>query len=152
MNQKHQLGWLLAGIAVCLTAQARPQSPQTPAPAAETAQPGVKVAIDPRTGKLRAPTDEEAQQLSQSAQPAANARALRRGEPLGAGKKGFVAPATAAEATANQRALANGGRMQQVPQSYLTNMAITRNADGQLVMQHVDSDTVPAPHAEADHE
>ncbi len=156
MNLKHQPWWLLAGIAVCVTAQALPEQPQDPSPvptATDTTSAGVKVAIDPRTGKLRAPTEEEARQLSQQAQPAASARSARRAEPLGAGKKGFVAPASATEAASQQRRLPAGGVAQQVPESLMTNVAIHRDANGQLVPQHVDTDApAVAPRKEADDE
>ncbi|SKC63276.1 post-PEP-CTERM-1 domain-containing protein [Pseudoxanthomonas indica] len=154
MNLKHQPLWLLAGIAVCITAQASPQQTQAaPAPTAvENSDAAMKVAIDPKTGKLRAPTDDEARALSQAAQPAANARSLRRAEPLGAGKRGFVAPATAGEATAAQRKLASGGTMQQVPESFMTNVAIQRDAQGRMVLQHVDGETLPQAAKEGDHE
>lgn len=154
MNLKHQPLWLLAGIAVCVTAQAGPQQTQAaPAPTAvESSDGAMKVAIDPKTGKLRAPTDDEARALSQTAQPAANARALRRAEPLGAGKRGFVAPATTGEAAAAQRKLPSGGTMQQVPESFMTNVAIQRDAQGRLVLQHVDGETLPQAAKEGDNE
>lgn len=146
MNLKHQPLWLLAGIAVCMTAQAsqpQPQQDQTAPRTVDSTSAGSKIAIDPKTGKLRAPTDEESLELSQAAAPAAAARSLRRGEPLAAGKRGFVAPTTAGEASAGAVSLPAGGVMQQVPESFMTNVAITRNAQGQLVMQHVDEDAVP---------
>lgn len=155
MNLKHQPLWLLAGIAVCVTAQAsnpQPEPQQTAPSAVQSTSAGSKIAIDPKTGKLRAPTDEESLELSQAPQPAATARSLRRAEPLGAGKRGFVAPATAGDAAAAARALPAGGVMQQVPESFMTNVAIQRNAQGQLVLQHVDSETLPPAAKEANDE
>lgn len=154
MNLKHQPWWLLAGIAVCSTAQALPEQPSQDSPAVtESASPGVKVAIDPKTGKLRAPTEEESRQLDQKAQPSAAARSARRAEPLGAGKKGFVAPGNATEAATQQRRLPAGGVAQQVPESLMTNVLIHRDANGQLVLQHADTGTVAnPPRKEADDE
>lgn len=154
MNLKHQPWWLLAGIAVCVTAQALPEQPSQDSPTAtQDAAPGVKVAIDPKTGQLRAPTDEESRQLDQQAQSRASARSAKRAEPLGAGKKGFVAPGNATEAAAQQRRLPAGGVAQQVPESLMTNVVIHRDASGQLVLQHADTDTVAKPpRKEADDE
>lgn len=137
MKHSHPSWWLLAGFAACLTAQASPQSsppaatpPQTEATAADS-----KVAIDPKTGKLRPLTQEERRQLSEQSRDAAKAR---RAEPLGAGKKGFVAPATETEAQAGQRRLPAGGLVQPVPESSMTDLMIVRGADGQLRMGHAD--------------
>lgn len=149
MNLKHQPWWLLAGIAVCTTAQALPQQTQAPA-ASPTPSSDVKVAIDPRTGQLRAPTDEEIRQLEQQSQTARNAR-LRRAEPLGAGKRGFVAPASAAEAATSQRALPAGGVAQPVPESLMTNVTVARDANGQLIIRHA-ADAAHATPTEADDE
>ncbi len=134
MNLKHQSWWLLAGIAVCTTAQALPQQTQVPADPAPASS-DVKIAIDPRTGQLRAPTDEEIRQLEQQSQARQNAR-QRRAEPLAAGKRGFVAPATATEAAAAQRALPAGGVAQPVPENLMTNVTVARDANGQLVIRH----------------
>lgn len=153
MNLKHQPWWLLAGIAACSVAQALPQQTQSPAPpsAPQATAAGVRVAIDPKTGQLRAPTEEEIQQLDQQAQPASNAR-LRRAEPLGAGKKGFVAPATSAEAAAAQRTLPTGGAALQVPESMMSSLTVHRDANGQLILQHGDDGNAPAKASEASDE
>ena len=80
-------------------------------------------------------TQEERRQLSEQSRGAAKAR---RAEPLGAGKKGFVAPATETEAQAGQRRLPAGGLVQPVPESSMTDLMIVRGADGQLRMGHAD--------------
>ncbi len=136
MKHSHPSWWLLAGFAACLTAQASPQSPPPAAtpPQAETTAADSKVAIDPRTGKLRPLTQEERRQLSEQSR-GATAKA-RRAEPQGAGKKGFVAPASEIEAQASQRRLPTGGVAQPVPESSMTDLMIVRGADGQLHMGH----------------
>ncbi|MGS1077096.1 post-PEP-CTERM-1 domain-containing protein [Pseudoxanthomonas beigongshangi] len=138
MKHSHPSWWLLAGFAVCLTAQASPQSAPSAATPAQTDATAVdsKVAIDPRTGKLRPLTQEERRQLSE--QSRGTAAKARRAEPPGTGKKGFVAPATETEAQAGQRRLPAGGVAQPVPESSMTDLMIVRGADGQLRMGHAD--------------
>ncbi len=137
MKLSHPSWWLLAGFAACLTAQASPPSPSPAATPqqAETTAADSKVAIDPKTGKLRPLTQEERRQLGEQSRGAAKAR---RAEPQGAGKRGFVAPASETEAQASQRRLPAGGVAQPVPESSMTDLMIVRGADGQLHMGHAD--------------
>lgn len=121
--------WLLASLAVLPAAHvaAGERTPVDPQPSSAD----VKVAIDPTTGKIRPLTRSESRALD--AQTAAKAR---RTEPMGAGKKGFVMPATEAEAAATRRVLANGATVQQVPETLMSTLMVTRAADGTLHMHH----------------
>ncbi|WP_368563090.1 hypothetical protein [Pseudoxanthomonas sp. UTMC 1351] len=148
MNRNHRSRWLLAAIAVGMATHATAQTadPQKPLQAVQETSADSRVAIDPVTGKLRPLTAQERQQLS-----AQDARKARRSEPLGAARKGFIAPATEAEAQAAQRRLPNGGLAQQVPESMMTQLMVTRDADGQLRIQHAgegDDGTPGDTHAE----
>lgn len=133
MNRNHRSRWLLAAVAAGMATHAAAQTvgPQESTQAVQETSADSRAGIDPATGKLRPLTAQERQQLS-----AQDAKKARRGEPLGAAKKGFVAPATEAEAQAGQRRLANGGLAQQVPESMMTQLVVTRAADGQLRIQH----------------
>lgn len=138
MNRNHRSGWLLAAIAAGMATHAAAQTadPQDPSQSVQeqsTQQTSgaSRAGIDPATGKLRPLTAQERQQLS-----AQDAKKARRSEPLGAAKKGFIAPATEAEAQASQRRLPNGGLAQQVPESMMTQLMVTRDASGQLRIQH----------------
>jgi hypothetical protein len=133
MNRFHRSRWLLAAVAAGMATHAAAQiaDPQEPSQAVQETSVDSRVGIDPVTGKLRPLTAQERQQLS-----AQDARRTRRSEPLGAAKKGFIAPATDAEAQAGQRRLANGGLAQQVPESMMTQLVVTRGADGELRVRH----------------
>lgn len=121
--------WLLASLALVPAAHAANDGKTAADPQQTSAD--LKVAIDPATGKARALTPGESRALE--AQAAALAR---RTEPMGAGKKGFVMPATEAEAAATRRVLANGAVVQQVPASTMVSLQVTRAADGTLHMHH----------------
>jgi hypothetical protein len=134
MNRTHRSRWLLAAIAAGIATHAAAQTadPQNPSQSAqETTSVNSRAGIDPATGQLRPLTAQERQQLS-----AQDARKARRSEPLGAAKKGFIAPATEAEAQGGQRRLPNGGLVQPVPESMMTQLTVTRDANGQLRIRH----------------
>lgn len=152
MNRNHRSGWLLAAIAAGMATHAAAQTadPQKPSQAVQgqsTQQTSAdsRVGIDPVTGKLRPLTAQERQQLS-----AQDAKKARRSEPLGAAKKGFIAPATEAEAQAGQRRLPSGGLAQQVPESMMTQLMVTRDANGQLRIQHA-GEGEDGTHADSTH-
>ncbi len=135
--------WLLASLAVLPAAQAAAGA--TPAADPQPTSSDMKVAIDPATGKIRPLSRGEARALE--VQSAAKGR--RAIEPLGAGKKGFVMPATEAEAAATRRVLPSGAVLQQVPESMMSTLQVTRAADGSLHMHHegeqsqVDAEELP---------
>lgn len=121
--------WLLASLVVLPAAHAANEGKTAADPQPSSAD--VKVAIDPATGKTRPLTRGESRALD--AQAAAKAR---RVEPMGAGKKGFVMPATEAEAAATRRVLPSGAIVQQVPENMMSTLQVTRAADGTLHMHH----------------
>lgn len=122
--------WLLASLAMLPAAHAASDSKASADPQSTSSD--MKVAIDPATGKVRPLTRGEARALE--AQSAAKPR--RAVEPLGAGKKGFVMPATEAESAATRRVLPSGAVVQQVPESMMSTLQVTRAADGSLQMHH----------------
>lgn len=121
--------WLIASLAVLPAAHAAAGEAAAADPQSTSAD--AKVAIDPKTGKTRPLTAGESRALE--AQSKAKAR---RVEPMGAGKKGFVMPATEAEAAATRRTLPGGGEMQQVPESTMSTLMVVREADGSMRMYH----------------
>lgn len=128
--------WLSAMLIACASAQAA--EPQSTAQSADpqTAEPiaaGQIVTIDPVTGKMRPATAEERQQLQQKSR---SSKSTRRAEPQLAGKKGFAAPLTQSDALATQRRLSNGGTVMQVPESYMSDLTVTTDADGKMHVQH----------------
>ena len=130
--------WLLSGLAAAMAVSATevPQSGN-----AEVTVAGVKVGIDPATGKLRPLSSEERQQLGL----AMRGSQQRRVEPAHVGKKGFVMPRTEAEALATKRALPGGGTAVQVPESRMSDLVVERAADGALHIGHGDAEHGLAP-------
>lgn len=142
--------WLLAGLAVLPAAQAGSQAiDESAEPPVSLATADTRIAIDPDTGKPRPLTAEERRQLSEQRTAAAKSR---RSEPLGAGKRGFVAPATEAEAQASLRTLPGGAVMQQVPETMMSELTVHRDAEGRLHLGHGDSGPTPKPTEEPPHE
>ena len=116
----------LLGLGVSVAAQAAEPEPA----AAEVTFSGVKVGVDPHTGKLRPLTPAESRQLDQ---------ALTRGKkhvyaPRLA--KSFVAPATEIESRRTVRALAHGGVAVKLPASQMSTVSVQRNAAGEAVIVH----------------
>ena len=97
---------------------------------------GVKVAIDPATGRLRQPTPEEIKAL----------RATVRQMPASRGSKAM--PATRAEAQRTLRKRADGTMKAQVAEDMMLSVEATRQADGSIKITH----TGDAAHQEAGHE
>ena len=124
---------LLAGLALAGAAHAgEPAQPDT-----NVFFNGIKVAIDPATGRLRQPTAAEAQALraSVSRMPVAGSRA----KPM---------PATRALAERTVRKMADGSVMAQVSEDMHPSVVATRDANGDIQIQHAGD----AAHQEAGHE
>jgi hypothetical protein len=82
---------------------------------------GIKVAIDPATGRLRQPTPEELQALRASVKQMTASRTLAK--PL---------PATRADAQRTIRKMRDGSVRAQISEDMLNTVQATRNADGTL--------------------
>jgi len=117
---------LLTGISVGFAAQ----SGEPPATSETTGTyNGVTVAIDPATGRLRAPT-------------AAELAALRHAAPRTTDRMSIAKPApkTRAEAARTIRRHPNGSVTMQVSEDMMSNVVAHRQADGTLRLDHVDAD------------
>ena len=98
---------------------------------------GVKVAIDPATGRLRAPTAEEIRQLRTAAATTPAAAPASRGK---------RAPRNEAEARQTVRRHANGsGVMAEVPEDRMSALVATQTADGRIVLEHRPLDAAGVP-------
>ncbi len=132
---------LVSGLALASTAIAADK----PAPAEEAVYfHGVKVAIDPKTGKLRQPTPAEMQQL-RAVVPKASGMSIAP-----------AMPKTTAESNRTYRRAKDGSVSLALPESSMVNIAAVQNADGSISIQHnAAADTLPQPQptsAEAVHE
>lgn len=123
---------LVSSLALASTAIAG----ETPAPAEENVYfHGVKVAIDPVTGKLRQPTPAEMRQL-RAVMPKA-AKGISIGKPM---------PQTKAEAERTYRRSKSGVASVYLPESSMSNVVAVQNADGSISVQHTDAaGTLPQP-------
>lgn len=129
-----RLALLSAGLS--LTAAAVAAEPPATDDTATGYFAGVKVAIDPATGRLRAPTANEIRQLREAAAAAPAATAMR-------GKR---APRNEAEARQTLRRHATGsGVMAEVPEDRVSALVATQTADGRVVLQHRPLDENGAP-------
>ncbi len=92
-------------------------------------QHGVQVAIDPATGRLRAPTAADRKALS---------KVVQRDRALQAARPGMDRPQTEAQAKATLRTSSRGqvGAMMQVPESHMNYLTVERRADGSLSVHH----------------
>lgn len=116
---------LLAGLTVGFAAQAG----ETPAAdSTSTYYNGVTVAIDPATGRLRAPTPAEQAALRLAASKSAR----------GPSTSGM--PRNQAEANRTIRRLADGSVMAMVPEDLMSQVVAVQNADGTIEIQHVGPD------------
>lgn len=130
---KHRVSpWLLSGLAFATVVSAAEAPKQTAKPAAETYAyyNGVKVAIDPETGRLRQPTAAELQQLRNVLPAQARSTHERK------------APANEAEARKTLRKVPAGGLEIQVPEDRMSALVATQRPDGSLSIGHADK---PAP-------
>ena len=134
--QKKLMGAVaLAAVATLAASSAAmagpPASKMSKARQATVVQPGVQVAIDPATGRVRAPTAAERQALS-------NARAT-------SGSTGSVAgqrPRNESEALSTLRVNRKGriGMSVQVPENQFNYLTAERNADGSISIRHEGGD------------
>ena len=125
MTMRNTPWLLLAGLTVGFAANAGDTAP------AETANGyynGVTVAIDPATGRLRAPTAAEQAALRQSA-----AKTVR-------GPSASGMPRNQAEANKTIRRLADGSVMAMVPEDLMSQVVAVQKADGTIQIQHVGPD------------
>ena len=126
---KHRISpwWLLSGVAFAAVVGAtEPEQASKPADQVYAYYNGVKVAIDPATGRLRQPTAAELQQL-RSALPAQAQAAHER-----------KAPANEAEARKTLRKLPAGGVEIQVPEDRMSALTATQRPDGTISIGHGD--------------
>ena len=100
---------------------------------------GATVAIDPATGRLRAPTAAEQAELRK----AVSSR-LRTADPMSIAKPG---PKTIAEARRTLRQHPNGMMSMQVPEELMSQVVATQREDGSIVIGH--GDAAPATSVEA---
>lgn len=137
-----------AGAALCAVAAAAepPVDSSTAAPATHGFVQGMKVGIDPATGRLRPLSAAEIAQLRATLVPA-QARGPR-------------APATEAEAMRTARPLPGGGVAIEVPEDRMSTLVARQRADGSIAITHAHDHTHDDAHAhdhdahaqEVDHE
>jgi len=94
---------------------------------------GVKVAIDPATGRLRQPTPQEIQALRASVKQMPTAR-------------GKAMPATRADAQRTLRKRADGTMKAQVSEDMMIGVVATRQADGGIRINHEGDAATEAGH------
>ena len=105
-------------------------------------EPGSKTAIDRDTGRLRATTAAEDRALARDAE-----RLKQQRGPIAApGVATLVRPATEAEALQTQVRHADGSVSMMVPESFDSELVVTRTADGRLVTRHGDAGEVDHAH------
>ena len=122
-----------AGLCFALSAQAQ-QPPSSDAP--QQHGPGIKVAIDPATGRIRNLTPEESAALS-------SAPTLKR-TAADASRYGS-APVDNAAAALTVRKAANGSVSVRVPQSAMTQLNARLGADGRIILSERGHEDEAAP-------
>lgn len=137
---KHRISpwWLLSGIAFATLAGASevPKQASKPADEAFAYYNGIKVAIDPATGRLRQPTPAELQQLRTTLPAQARATHERK------------APANEAEARKTLRKVPAGGMEIEVPEDRMSAVVATRRPDGTISIGH-GNETAPSDEGQA---
>lgn len=128
---------LMAGMSVGFAAHAAEPMKAKTATAGSYA--GVTVAIDPATGRLRAPTAAEQAQL----RTAVSSRA-RKADPMSIAQP---APLTRAEAERTMVRHADGRVSMQTSEDMMSYVTATQLEDGSIVISHGDADGNPAPTA-----
>ena len=113
-------GLLLSGLAA---AQSPVAAPQAPSSADEVFVDGVKVAIDPKTHRIRPMTQAESKALS-------DAMRNRPAMAAPAGLRGSSQPRTLAESMSRAHTLKNGTKLIRVPTSMMNDISVTIGADG----------------------
>lgn len=126
---------LLAGLSAGFAAHAA--EPVADDASATGSYAGVTVAIDPATGRLRAPTAAEQAKL----RTAVSSR-LRTADPMSIAKPG---PKTLAEARHTLRRDRNGVMSMHVPEELMSSMTAHQLEDGSIVIGHGDADGHAAP-------
>ena len=121
---------LLAGLSAGFAAHAA--EPVADDTAATGTYAGVTVAIDPATGRLRAPTAAEQAQL----RTAVSSR-LRTADPMSIAKPG---PKTRAEAERTMKRHPDGRVSMQVSEDMMSYVIATQLEDGSIVITHGDAD------------
>lgn len=125
---------LVSGLALASTALAAEPTP-TETPVYFN---GVKVAIDPVTGKLRQPTAAEMQQLRMVAPKAGRASI------------GKSMPKSQADAERTYRRNKDGSASMELPESSMSTIVATQNADGSITVQDSDATgAIPTSRQEA---
>lgn len=120
---------LLAGLSAGFAAHAaEPVADET---AATGSYAGVTVAIDPATGRLRAPTAAEQAELR-----AAVSTRLRKADPMSIARPG---PRTLAEARLTMRRHPDGMMSMFVPEDMMSQLTATQLEDGSIVIGHGDA-------------
>ena len=129
---------LIGGLAFAGTAMAGDPTPQ------QTAGPSMKVGIDKTTGKLRPLTPTESAALDASAASSrSNARALRADPATSRANRLYTFPTTAAEMKATVRVI-NGITVMKPMADTMSELTVTRNADGTLAFQENGETLAPA--------
>ena len=128
---------LLAGLSAGFAAHAA--EPATADAPATGSYAGVTVAIDPATGRLRAPTAAEQAELRKAA--AANSR-LRTADRMSIAKPG---PKTRAEAERTMKRHRDGRVSMQVSEDMMSYVTATQLEDGSIVIGHGDAHGHAAP-------
>lgn len=126
---------LLAGLSAGFAAHAA--EPVADDASATGSYAGVTVAIDPATGRLRAPTAAEQAKL----RTAVSSR-LRTADAMSIAKPG---PKTLAEARRTLRRDRNGVMSMHVPEELMSSMTAHQREDGSIVIGHGDADGHVAP-------
>lgn len=125
---------LLAGLSAGLAAHAAEPAADDTAAAGSFA--GATVAIDPATGRLRAPTAAEQAKLR-----AAVSSRVRTADPMSIAKPG---PKTRAEAERTMKRHPDGRVSMQVSEDMMSFVTATQLEDGSIVIGHGDADGHPA--------
>lgn len=135
------LGLVLTGMFTVAGAAYAAETPATQAkPQATAGQAMQVVAIDPATGKLRAPTAAERAAYSKAAQARQSRVSALTGQP----RTNADALKTARTVTLRSGGKATGMRL---PQERMSSVVATRQADGSLSIHHDDQGANAAPKA-----
>jgi hypothetical protein len=135
------IGLVLTGIFTVAGAVHAAETPAIQAtPQVRAVQAGQQVAIDPATGKIRAPTDAERAAYSKAFQARQNRVTSLSTQP----RTNADAVKTARKVTLQSGAKATGMRL---PQERMSSVVATRAADGSISIHHDDHGAQVAPKA-----
>lgn len=129
-----------AGLAALMLA-ATAHAGDTASPASTSAA-SSKVGIDRATGRLRPLTEEESAVLDATVVVTPT---RMKSSPMAAAAASM--PLNEDEVIATMRTLPSGGIVMKAPQSAMSTLVATRNAQGQLVIQHEGDETHETPRA-----